>query len=215
MRKFFVVNFDGGFDITNSLSRVEMVVSKFNGIEIHEANDLWLAYQQACIRYTAKKLSSNTFFMPTLPKFEDVVKAPFYERIIPITGSRFFALITDNYCASISTEILDIVNFLHYFNHCIVKEFSGYEEALNFINRIFLTPIISMGAYLKQDIPLIDELDNKVSQLPYSSWLDQNCELPPEKRFTPENCVKTPEEEEFTLPLDLVELPPQNQAYPS
>ena len=207
MQKFFVINFESGFDLTYDLDRVKYVIEKFPNIEIFQIDESWQAYRYACFRHTRKKLSRNPFSMPIMPKFEDVLRAPFYERIVPVRTPRFFALIAEGYHASISTDITVVVNFLTMFDCPCVKEFNTYDASLCWVNKIFLTPIISMGAYIKEAIPLIDELDDSVSSFPYESWLDQNCELPPDKRFTPENCVVVPEKKEFTLPLDLIELP--------
>lgn len=207
MTKFFVVNFEDGFDFTDDLKRVQYVLEKVSGVEIRMTDDEWRAYQYACCYHTAKKLLRNPFVMPTLPKFEDVLKAPFYERLVPTMAQRFFALVAYGYHVSVSTAIGGVVSFLDKFDYPRVKEFVSYDEAVGWINRVALTPIIAMGAYLKDNVPLIEDLDERVSVFPYESWLDQNCELPPEKRFTPENCVVAPEEKEFRLPLDLVELP--------
>lgn len=207
MKRFFVINFEDGFDLTEDLKRVRYVLEKVSGVEIRIMNDEWQAYYCACFHHTAKKLLRDSFVTPTLPKLEDVLRAPFYERIVPTMAPRFFALIGAGYHVSISTAIADVINFLHECNYPRVKEFVSYDEAVGWINRVVLTPIMMMGAYLKSDVPLIEDLDEKISVFPYESWLDQNCELPPDKRFTPENCVVAPDEKEFTLPLDLVELP--------
>ena len=204
MEKLFVINFESGFDLTYDLKRVNYVIEKFPNIEIVQIDDSWRAYQFACVRHTRKKLSRNPFSMPIMPKFEDVLRAPFYERIVPVRTPRFFALIAEGYRAAISTNIIVVVNFLKIFDYPCVKEFNTYDDSLCWVNKIFLTPIISMSAYIKEGIPLIDELSDSVSAFPYESWLEKNCELPPEKRFIPENCVAAPEKE-FNLPLELVE----------
>lgn len=210
MKKFFSVIFNDGFDITDRLERVHKVLNTFGGIEIHFSDDPWQAYYCACFRHTIKKLSLNPFIMPILPKFEDVLNAPFYERITPVASPRFFALLAPGYKASIATDSNTVINFLWSFERAAVKEFNNYEEALGWVNKIFIVPIIAMGAYLREEIPMIDKLDDKVSQFPYEEWLEKNCNLPPEKRFTPENCVESPQESEYILPLELVELPPSN-----
>lgn len=207
MHKIFVMNFEDGFDLTEDLKRVRYVLEKVSGVEIQTMNDEWRAYYFACFKHIQKKLLRNPFVMPTLPKLEDVLRAPFYERIVPTMTPRFFALIGNGYHVSVSTALSDVINFLNAFDCPRVKEFVSYDEAVGWINRVVLTPIRMMGAYLKSAVPLIENLDEKISVFPYASWLDQNCELPPDKRFTPENCVVAPDEKEFTLPLDLVELP--------
>ena len=210
MGKFFVVNFNDGFDITDRLERVNKVISNFGGVEVHVVDNPWLAYKHACMRHTAKKFLNNFFAIENLPKFEDVMKTPFYERMVPINSSRFFALVASGYHAAISTNFTDVINFLHGCHFPVVKEFISYEAALMWVNHIFLLPICSMSAYLKGNVQLIDALDNKISHLPYSDWINKNCDLPPEKRFTPENCVEPSQEGEYILPLELVELPPPN-----
>lgn len=207
MERFFVINFEDGFDLTDDLTRINFVIRKFSGIEIREIAEPWQAYYYACFRHTTKKLSRNSFIMPILPKFEDVLNAPFYERITPVASPRFFALLAPGYKASIATDTNTVIDFLWNFESAVVKEFNNYEDSLSWVNKFFIIPIISMGAYLKAAIPLIDKLDDKISEFPYQEWLEKNCELPSEKRFTPENCVIAPEENEFTLPLDLVKLP--------
>lgn len=206
MKRFFVVNFEDGFDLTDDFARIKYVIGKFSGVEIREIDEPWQAYCYACFRHTTKKLSRNQFVMPILPKFEDVLNAPFYERMTPVASPRFFALVAPGYKASIATDSNKVIDFLWSFESAVVKEFNNYEEALGWVNRFFIVPIIAMGAYLKEEIPLIDKLDDKVSQFPYQKWLEKNCDIPSEKRFTPDNCVAL-EEKEFILPLDLVELP--------
>lgn len=205
MKKIFVINFESGFDLTDNLSRVKFVVEKFSSIMIQTMEDSWQAYCYACFHHATKKLLRNSFAMPIMPKFEDVLKAPFYDRAVSATTPRFFALIAEGYHAAISIDITVVINFLQMFDYPLVREFRTHEAALSWVNKIFLTPMISMAAYLKSEVPLIDELDDSVSSFPYETWLDQNCELPPEKRFTPENCVAAQKEIEFTLPLELVE----------
>lgn len=100
---------------------------------------------------------------------------------------------------------MDVINFLDMFEYPLVNEFHTYDEAVGWINRVVLAPIMAMGAYLKSDVPFIDELDERVSVFPYESWLNQNCELPSEKFFTPAHCVVSQDEKDFTVPLELVE----------
>lgn len=208
MQKFFVINFDDGFDLTDRLERVQFDLKTFPGIEIQTVPDSWSAYRIACLKHTTKKLNHAPFVMPVLPKFEDVMQSPFYERIPQLPSTRYFAMTTSNYHGSISQNIEDVLKFLNEFDAPFVKEFVCYDEGLSWINRLLLTPIIAMGAYLTADIPLIDGLDDKVTLLPYQSWLEKNCSLAPEQLFTPQNCVAQSDEQNFTLPLDLIELPP-------
>ncbi|MBR3746961.1 MAG: hypothetical protein IKN27_08385 [Selenomonadaceae bacterium] len=208
MQKFFVINFDDGFDLTDRLERVQFDLKTFPGIEIQTVPDSWSAYRIACLKHTAKKLNHSPFVMPTLPRFEDVMPSPFYERIPQLPPTRYFAMATSDYHATIATDVSTVLNFLDSFNAPFVKEFTNYDAALYWINRIFTLPIIAMGAYLTADIPLIDGLDDKVTLLPYQSWLEKNCSLAPEQLFTPQNCVAQSDEQNFTLPLDLIELPP-------
>lgn len=153
-------------------------------------------------------MNHSPFVMPTLPRFEDVMQSPFYERIPPLPPTRYFAMATSNYHGSISHNVADVLNFLDSFDAPFVKEFGRYDDALCWLNRLLLTPIIAMGAYLTADIPLIDGLDDTVSLLPYKAWIEKNCSLAPEQLFTPQNCVAQSDEQNFTLPLDLIELPP-------
>lgn len=208
MQKFFVINFDDGFDLTDQLERVQFVLNTFPNVEIQTVADSWSAYRTACMRHTAKKLNHAPFVMPVLPKFEDVMQSPFYERKPLLPPTRYFAMATSEYHATIATDVSSILNFLDSFDAPFVKEFACYDEAHAWINRLLLTPIIAMGAYLTADIPLIDGLDDKVTYLPYPSWLEKNCSLPPEQQFTPQNCVEQSDEQTFNLPLDLIELPP-------
>ena len=146
--------------------------------------------------------------MPVLPKFEDVMQSPFYERKPQLPSTRYFAMVTSEYHATIATDVSSILNFLDSFDAPFVKEFACYDEAHGWINRLLLTPIIAMGAYLTADLPLIDGLDDTVTLLPYKAWLEKNCSLAPEKLFTPQNCVEQSDEKTFNLPLALIELPP-------
>ena len=155
-----------------------------------------------------QKLNHSPFVMPTLPRFEDVSIAPFYERIPPLPPTRYFAMATSNYHGSISHNVADVLNFLDSFDAPFVKEFGRYDDALCWLNRLLLTPIIAMGAYLTADLPLIDGLDDTVTLLPYKAWLEKNCSLAPEQLFTPQNCVEQSDEKTFNLPLDPIELPP-------
>ena len=59
MQKFFVINFDDGFDLTDQLERVQFVLNTFPSIEIQTVPDSWSAYQIACLRHTAKKLNQS------------------------------------------------------------------------------------------------------------------------------------------------------------
>ena len=205
MSKIFVMHFEDGFDITTDLRRIKWVVEQSSDVEIRTREDAWQAYLHACLHHAKKKLSRQPFVAVSLPKFEDVLKAPFYERIVPARTTRFFALVAENYHASISTKVMDVINFLDMFEYPLVKECYTYDEALGAVNLLLVTPVMAMGAYLKGDIPFIDELDESVSVFPYKSWLKQNCELPPEKLFTPAHCVASQDEKDFTVPLELVE----------
>ena len=207
MSKIFVVHFEDGFDLTDDLSRIKWLVEQSSNVKIRTLNDSWQAYLYGCFNHTKKKLSRLPFVAISLPRFEDVLKAPFYERIVLARTTRFFALVAEDHHVSISTKVMDVINFLDMFEYPLVQEFYTYDAALGAINLLLVPPVMAMGAYLKGEVPFIDELDERVSVFPYESWLDKNCELPPEKRFTPENCVVAPEEKEFALPLDLVELP--------
>lgn len=163
MQKFFVINFDDGFDLTDRLERVQFDLKTFPGIEIQTVPDSWSAYRIACLKHTAKKLNHSPFVMPTLPRFEDVMQSPFYERIPQLPPTRYFAMATSDYHATIATDVSTVLNFLDRFNAPFVKEFTNYDAALYWINRIFTLPIIAMSAYLTADIPLIDGLDDKVT----------------------------------------------------
>lgn len=163
MQKFFVINFDDGFDLTDRLERVQFDLKTFPGIEIQTVPDSWSAYRIACLKHTAKKLNHSPFVMPTLPRFEDVMQSPFYERIPQLPPTRYFAMATSDYHATIATDVSTVLNFLDSFNAPFVKEFTNYDAALYWINRIFTLPIIAMSAYLTADIPLIDGLDDKVT----------------------------------------------------
>ena len=208
MQKFFVINFDDGFDLTDRLERVQFDLKTFPGIEIQTVPDSWSAYRIACLKHTAKKLNHSPFVMPTLPRFEDVSIAPFYERKPQLPPTRYFAMVTSEYHATIATDVSSILNFLDSFDAPFVKEFVRYDAALEWINRLLLMPIIAMSAYLTADLPLIDGLDDTVTLLPYKAWLEKNCSLAPEKLFTLQNCVEQSDEKTFNLPLDLIELPP-------
>ena len=41
MQKFFVINFEDGFDLTDQLERVQFVLNTFPGIEIQTVPDSW------------------------------------------------------------------------------------------------------------------------------------------------------------------------------
>ena len=208
MKKFFVINFEDGFDLTDQLDRVQFVLNTFPSIEIQTVADSWSAYRIACLKHTAQKLNHSPFVMPTLPRFEDVSIAPFYERKPQLPPTRYFAMVTSEYHATIATDVSSILNFLDSFDAPFVKEFVRYDAALEWINRLLLMPIIAMSAYLTADLPLIDGLDDTVTLLPYKAWLEKNCSLAPEKLFTLQNCVEQSDEKTFNLPLDLIELPP-------
>ena len=169
MQKFFVINFDDGFDLTDRLDRVQFVLNTFPNVEIQTVADSWSAYRIACMRHTTKKLNHSPFVTPTLPRFEDVSIAPFYERKPQLPPIRYFAMVTNEYHATIATDVSSILNFLDSFDAPFVKEFTNHDAALEWINRLLLTPIIAMSAYLTADLPLIDGLDDTVSLLPYQS----------------------------------------------
>ena len=97
MSKIFVVNFEDGFDITTDLRRIKWVVEHSSNVKIRALNDSWQAYLYGCFNHTEKKLSRLLFVAVRLPRFEDVLKAPFYERIVPARTTRFFALVAENY----------------------------------------------------------------------------------------------------------------------
>lgn len=208
MQKFFVINFDDGFDLTDWLDRVQFVLNTFPGIEIQTVTDSWSAYCLACLKHTTKKLNHSPLLIPPLPLFEDVKQSPFYERKPQLPPIRYFAMATSDYHDAIATDVSSILNFLDSFDAPFVKEFTCYDDAQRWLNLLLLTPIIAMGAYLTDDIPLIDRLDDNVILLPYKAWLEKNCSLAPEKLFTPQNCVEQSDEKTFNLPLALIELPP-------
>ena len=54
MQKFFVINFDDGFDLTDQLERVQFDLKTFPGVEIQSVADSWSAYRTACLKHTAK-----------------------------------------------------------------------------------------------------------------------------------------------------------------
>lgn len=111
MQKFFVINFDDGFDLTDRLERVQFDLKTFPGIEIQTVPDSWSAYRIACLKHTAKKLNHSPFVMPTLPRFEDVMQSPFYERIPQLPPTRYFAMATSDYHATIATDVSTVLNF--------------------------------------------------------------------------------------------------------
>ena len=79
MSKIFVVNFEDGFDITTDLRRIKWVVEHSSNVKIRALNDSWQAYLYGCFNHTEKKLSRLPFVAVRLPRFEDVLKAPFYQ----------------------------------------------------------------------------------------------------------------------------------------
>ena len=81
MSKIFVVHFEDGFDVTDNLSRIKCVVEQSSDVKIRTLNDSWQAYCFACLHHAKKKLSHFPFVAVSLPRFEDVLKAPFYERL--------------------------------------------------------------------------------------------------------------------------------------
>ena len=65
MKKFFVINFESGFDLTGDFKRINYIIKKFPNIEIRQIDDPWQAYQYACFRHTKKNIEKfvhNAYF---------------------------------------------------------------------------------------------------------------------------------------------------------
>ncbi len=61
MKRFFVINFEDGFDLTDDFARIKYVISKFSGVEIREIDEPWQAYCYACFHHTTKKIVTKSF----------------------------------------------------------------------------------------------------------------------------------------------------------
>lgn len=175
----FRVNYRGGFALPNSTETVNWLVDNNTEVLVVETVDTFHAYADACRQFTHDEWARNPYVQPVLPKLMDVLARPYrLPNIIPkIPARRFFAVAHRDY-VGLYDNIKGTVEFLNYFSPVTIKELSSSDDAILWLNKNFVLPMLAISAYVTDDIPYILNLPlNTAVPVYFAKWWSEHIPL--------------------------------------
>lgn len=174
--RIFCINYNGGFAVVDNTEILPWYLENNSGVQIYEESDPNTAYRKASNKFAVDCWNQNTHFFPAMPLLESVLKSAYrHPGFVPLISSRrFFATLHRDYVGIYDT-IRGAVEFIQYFNWSNLIEFSSIEEAIRYLNTIFICPMIAVSAYVKAPIePIISLPLNTAVQINYRQWWNKN-----------------------------------------
>lgn len=195
--RIFRVNHLGGFTLLQNTEFLEWVVTNNSNVQVVEEPNLDRAYVCSCNRYVQDEWEQNPYQQPLLPRFEDVIRSPYYApRFVAQTpSSRFFATVHFDYIG-IYDNVQGAVEFVEYFKPSGLKEFATVDEAKFWLNERFIVPMLAMSAYVTEPIKYIKNLPlNTAVPVRYRQWWKQNLPAVNNLPFSQPQFLSAPKEE--------------------
>lgn len=174
--RFFRVNHIGGFTLLQNTESLEWVVANNSNVQVVETPSIEQAYAEACNQHVGDEWERNPYQQPLLPRFEDVLRAPYYAPgfVAQIPSGRFFATVHRDYIGIYDT-VKNAVEFIDYFAPSGLKEFSTADAAKLWLNERFILPMLAMSAYVTEPIEYIKKLPLNTSvPVRYRQWWERN-----------------------------------------
>ena len=172
----FCVNHLGGFTLLSNTESLSWTISNNSGVQVVEEPSLDRAYVRGCDQYVRDEWARNPYQQPLVPRFEDVIRSPYYAPgfVAQIPSSRFFATVHRDYIG-IYDSVQGAVEFIDYFKPSGLKEFSTADAAKLWLNERFILPMLAMSAYVTDPIEYIMSLPlNTAVPVRYRQWWEQN-----------------------------------------
>lgn len=91
--RIFRVNHLGGFILLQNTESLEWVVANNSNVQVVEKPSIQQAYVEACNQHVGDEWERNTYSQSLLPRFEDVLRAPYYAHGFVAQIRRFFATV--------------------------------------------------------------------------------------------------------------------------
>ena len=181
----YEILFRGGFGLADNIQSLAYLIEHNDGIEIVEKESLEKAYESCCIKYVDRKLRSDPYLRPLLPRFDDVFRVPFHEPgyMEHVASIRFFAILNKDFVGVFSSveKALEFVNAIH---PVWLKEFSNEFDGVSWLNFQVMRCILPMSAYFSGTIPYIKKLPLNVAvPIPYAQWLSEHYVPDPRLSF--------------------------------
>lgn len=193
----FCINHLGGFTLLGNTESLSWTIANNSNVQVVEETSLDRAYVRGCDQYVRDEWARNPYHQPLLPRFEDVLRAPYYAPrfVVQIPSSRFFATIHRDYIG-IYDNVQSAVEFIDYFAPSGLKEFSTIDDAKLWLNERFIVPILAMSAYVTEPIEYIKNLPlNTAVPVRYRQWWEQNLPAVNNMPFSQPQFLLPPEEE--------------------
>lgn len=193
----FCVNHQGGFTLLGNTQSLNWVVTNNSNVQVIEEPSLDLAYVRGCDQYVRDEWARNPYRQPLLPRFEDVIRAPFYAPgfVAQVPSSRFFATVHRDF-VGIYDNSQGAVEFIDYFAPSLLKEFSTIDDAKLWLNEKFILPMLAMSAYVTEPIEYLKNLPlNNAVPVHYLQWWQRNLPNVNNMPFTQPQFLLPPEEE--------------------
>ena len=161
-KRQFSINFRNGFVVATNAERCRNFIQNPNHSEIFviETESEEQAYWLAVNNYVQSQWQQNPYSQPLLPRLEAVRDRAYYSPIFNIAYSKI-----QNFTAIYSLEYISIydntnklIDFLDYFQPIVAREFFSYYEALQWLNEVFVLPMLCLSAYNTEPTLYIKQL---------------------------------------------------------
>lgn len=176
--RHFSITFNNGFAVANDVERCCTFIQNPNNSEIFviETESEEQAYWLAVNHYVQSQWQQNPYSQPLLPRLEDVRDRAYYSPIFNIAYGKiqsFIAIYSLEYMAIYDTTN-KLMDFLDYFQPIVAREFFTYYEALQWLNEVFVLPMLCISAYSTAPIPYLKKLPlNKAVKFNYKEIWNQ------------------------------------------
>lgn len=193
----FCVNHLGGFTLLGNTESLNWTIANNSNVQVVEEPSLDRAYVRGCDQYVRDEWARNPYQQPLLPRFEDVLRAPYYAPgfVAQIPSSRFFATVHSDY-VGIYDNAQAAVEFIDYFAPSGLKEFSTVDDAKLWLNERFILPMLVMSAYVTDPIEYIKNLPlNSAVPVRYRQWWEHNLPAVNNMPFVQPQFLLPPKEE--------------------
>ena len=182
----YAITYEGGFGLPTELENVRNLMYQTREILVQKLPDKRIAYDFCKREYFERKFRMNDFNRYPLPSFDDVLWHPFFEKGYLKTivfQKRFFATVSLTH-AGIYDNVEESLNFIEYFNTCILKEFYNFDAALGYINATFLRYFYPFENEINASISILKHLPlNMAIATPYLE--EARKYLPFDRNFNP------------------------------
>lgn len=193
----FCVNHLGGFTLLGNTESLNWTIANNSNVQVVEEPSLDCAYVRGCDQYVRDEWARNPYQQPLLPRFEDVLRAPYYAPgfVAQIPSIRFFATVHRDY-VGIYDNVQSAVEFIDYFAPSGLKEFSTVDDAKLWLNERFILPMLVMSTYVTDPIEYIKNLPlNSAVPVRYRQWWEHNLPAVNNMPFVQPQFLLPPKEE--------------------